>query len=271
MLLNIQNGTHIGSIILDLIGWPLLYLSHQFNIFHIGIVVVHHYSTDQARWRVLVGIGAIALAVTTLVNPIFRSILPQTLQGTGSTLTVLSVAGFLYFIYRRIAWRVLGRIFGNEIPNLNGEWVAERELPARVNNKKSLLQSGASKLVIDQEWNNIQLDYFDTEGFYIRSDSAKVSTTGANNPELLFTYTGEIDVGESTEIEPVSGTFRLRYFDSEEPTLSGYHYSDNSTSRQAVSFILQNRNRDIPNFINKIQSIKESYSTQNEPEQPPKL
>lgn len=232
---------------------------------------MHHYSTDQSRWRVLVGIGVIALTVTTLVNPIFRSILPQTLSGTGSTLTVLSVAGLLYFIHRRFIWKIFGRIFGDQIPDLNGEWVAERELPARINTKNSLLQSGASKLVIDKEWNNIQLDYFDAEGFYIRSDSAKVSTTGANNPELVFTYTGEINVDESSKIKPIRGTFRLRYFKSQEPTLSGYHYIDISDSRQAVSFVRQNRERMVPNIIQRVQHYRETDLNNDSDEKPPKL
>lgn len=190
---------------------------------------MHQYSTDVTRWKVIAAIGALALLLLLILNPTLERVIPPELSDGGASLTMFTLAGGLYYLYRYLLWLPVGRLLDSQVPNLNGEWMLTEDSGGTLSRNAG--QSG--KLVIDQDWRKIQIDYYDEYKIYLRSDSAKVSTLGPNNPELTFTCAGEIPEEDGQNYKNIEGTFRLRFVRAEgQARLVGRYYDnlDNSSS-----------------------------------------
>jgi hypothetical protein len=198
---------------------------------------MHQYSTDITRWQIIAAIGAVSLVLTIVVNPVLERFLPSGPVGRNApSLTVLTITTVLYQFYRRVLWLPVGRFLDTQVPNLNGQWVLTEDTGGTL----SKTADQDSKLLIKQDWTKIQIDYFDQYKVYLRSNSAKVSTLGPNNPEITFTCEGEIPEEDGQNYKNIEGTFRLRFVRAEgEERLVGRYYDNlDGSSSSMVEFRL---------------------------------
>jgi len=220
-----------------------------------GIQKMHQYSTDVTRWRVIAGIGAVSLFLTIVFNPAIEQLVPDALSN-GASLTVLTIAGVIFYGYKYLLWFPVGRLFDGRVPNINGEWILEED-SADILSIGTQEEEVKERLLIDQDWTEMQVDYLNEQGVYLRSDSGKVSTSGSNNPELVLTCAGEVPSPEMEEYQKVEGTFRLRLVrTSDGEQLIGRYYSNlGNVGSSRVKFQLNSRRlvrrRTVPDELDK--------------------
>lgn len=203
---------------------------------------MHQYATDVKRWRTIAGIGAVSLILTFIINPLIVQFLPETLASSGISLTVITLSGVIYYGYKYILWLPVGWFFDSQVPNINGEWTLIED-SAGILSSNSGDSDIQQRLVIDQNWMEMQADYSNNQGVYLQSDSGKISTSDANNPELILTCVGESPSPDGENYKKVDGTFRLRLVHtSDTEKLVGRYYSKSAAGGTSmIKFELKSR------------------------------
>jgi len=199
-----------------------------------GLVSMHPYTIQSARWRV---IGMIMLAAV-VISPLLQYLITQfesVLSIQVSELFLISglptffIFTALYILFNNSAWcwPIIHRFVAQ--PDLNGTWMGGLESSYQTESKECAKTDGGEEqlpcLDIEQTWSHIEI-VLETENSMSHSTSATFRTRKAF-PELVLTYVNKPKREPATELNMHEGTNTLRVTEEDDQiVLEGEYYTD---------------------------------------------
>lgn len=213
---------------------------------------MHPYSTDTDREMLLVYLGAITVVITILANPILNTVVEPFIRSHIPVDLGVSLTGSIFIMtfgititiiftgYNGFIWRYLSNWTEIEkIPDLGGIWirVPSDNSPVEILSLETTdLSEGGPKMVIAQNWTDMEIGYVVDDDEYWRSDTAAVLVNKSPHPELVCTYQSE-SLNER-ESGTDRGTLRVRYIENDDYTrLIGRRYTESGSKDEKIEFI----------------------------------